>query len=102
MEKSKVANAIKDLRENVVRLNQTDFAKEVLGRTLSTLQLYERETGNMPPQDALIRLFKYARAKGRPDLVAIFRTAALDTVPADIRELLAEPVLHPIRKHASR
>jgi hypothetical protein len=82
-----IMKAIVDLREHL-KMSQTTFAINVLGKTLPTQQRYERVVP--PPAPELAALVAVARQAGRIDLAEVFKQAAIETVPPELRELIKE------------
>lgn len=98
MDEKKVMGAIRQLREHM-RLNQTDFARQVFDKTLPTQQRYETQRAPRDG-DTLAMLADLARKERRPDLAEIFKAAALGTMSERMRNLIREPDARPIRKPA--
>lgn len=88
MDKARLMKAIRELREYTGK-SQTDFARVYFQKTLSTQQRYE---GIRPPPPKILAIFvKIARENGRSDLADIFKAAAIESVPQELRNLIAEP-----------
>lgn len=101
MDSKKVMGTIRQLREHM-GLSQSDFAREVVDKTIATQQRYE---SIRPPDGKLLALLaRVARTHGRGDLSAILREAAIDTVDPEIRQLIDEPApgLRPVVKRAGK
>ena len=87
MNKEKVMQAIVQLREHT-RMSQTVFGHKVFGKTLPTQQRYE--TIRPPQIEGLMILYELAMKEHRIDLAEVFKFAIVESIPAEIRDLIVE------------
>lgn len=88
MNEESLMKAIRDLREHM-GMSQNTFAVMVLKKTAQTQ--YRYETVKPPPPVQLASFVHIARKANRDDLAELFKDAAIETVPDEIRELIREP-----------